>query len=240
MLVVVSWSGGKDSCLALYKAMISGLRVSHLLNFVSREESCMSHGVNSKIIAAQSQAINIPLIQKEVTWDTYEGAFKSTLVELKRMGIEGVVFGDIHIEEHLEWVTRVCGEVNVTPLEPLWGMDTEDVLREFIEAGFEAIVVNVKADLFGDDWLARRIDLSFVEDLKRIKGKRNFDLCGEYGEYHTLVLDGPLFNKRIRILESEKVLREGYWKYWLLNILRWEVEEKGLNNGKNLRYHTVS
>ena len=97
MRVVVSWSGGKESCLACYKAMLSGFEVSHLLNFTTEDERCMSHGVDSKLMAAQSRLIGIPIIQREVTWDTYEKKFKTAMTELKQMGVKGAVFGDIDV-----------------------------------------------------------------------------------------------------------------------------------------------
>lgn len=87
-------------------------------------------------------------------------------------------------------------------------------------------MVNVKADIFGEEWLGRKIDRGTIEDLKKLQKCRNFDLCGEFGEYHTLVVDGPTFAKRLRILKSEKVLKEGHWKYWLLEISDYILEDK--------------
>ena len=226
MKVVASWSGGKESCFACYKAMSDGFEVSHLLNFVSKEERCMSHGLDSKLMVAQSQAIGIPIIQREVTWDTYEEEFKATMMKLKQMGIEGAVFGDIDIQEHKDWVNRVCSEVGIISMELLWGLDPEQILTNFIDEGFEAIVVNVKADLFGEEWLGRKVDRSFLEDLRKLHSKHNFHICGELGEYHTLVIDGPIFKRHIKILDSKRVLKEGHWKYWLLDISRYEIEEK--------------
>jgi len=223
MQVAVSWSGGKDSCLACYKAMLKGFEVPYLLNFVSEEGRSMSHGLNSELMVAQSRAMGIPLIQREVTWDTYEEKFKAAMRELKQIGVEGAVFGDIDIQEHKDWVDRVCSEVGIMPVEPLWGLSSEQVLSDFINEGFQAIVVNVKADLFGEGWLGRRVDHEFLEDLQ---SKVDVHICGERGEYHTFVIDGPIFKKRIRILDSKKVLREDYWKFWLLDILRYEIEEK--------------
>jgi len=226
MRVVASWSGGKDSCFACYKAMLDGFEVAHLLNFVSKDERCMSHGLDSKLMVAQSQAIGIPIIQREVTWDTYEDGFKAAIMELKRMGVEGAVFGDIDIQGHKDWVDRVCGEVGITPIEPLWGLNPEKILTDFINVGFEAIVVNVKADLFGEEWLGWRVDHKFLDDLQRLQGKYDIHACGERGEYHTFVTDGPIFKKRIRVLDSKRVFAEGYWRFWLLDILRYEIEEK--------------
>ncbi len=109
--VAVSWSGGKDCCLALYKALQKGLEGSYLLNSVSKDRRCMAHGVSSKLIAAQSEAIGIPLIQRETTWKAYEEAFKEVAKELKRAGVDGIVFGDIDVVEHLDWVIKVRNEV---------------------------------------------------------------------------------------------------------------------------------
>lgn len=226
MKVVASWSGGKESCFAYYKAMLDGLEVSHLLNFISKDERCMSHGLDSKLMVTQSQAIGVPIIQREVTWDTYEDEFKATMMKLKQMGIKGAIFGDIDVQEHKEWVNRVCNEVGIMPMEPLWGLNPEQILTDFINEGFKAIVVNVKAHLFGEEWLGRKVDEKFLEDLRELQREHNFHICGESGEYHTLVTDGTIFKKRIKILDSERVLKEGYWKYWLLDISRYDIEEK--------------
>ena len=206
--------------------MLDGFEVSHLLNFISKEERCMSHGLDSKLMVAQSQAIGIPIIQREVTWDTYEERFKAAMRELKQMGIEGAVFGDIDIQEHKDWVNRVCSEVGIIPMEPLWGLNPEQILTDFIDEGFEAIVVNVKAELFGEEWLGRKVDRSFLQELQKLRSEKDFHICGESGEYHTLVIDGPIFKGRIKMLDSKRVLREGYWSFWLLDILRYQIEEK--------------
>jgi len=194
----------------------------------------MSHGLNSKLIIAQSQAIRIPIVQRKVTWDTYEQEFKNVARELKQKGFDGVVFGDIDIYEHLDWVVRVCNDVGILYMEPLWHINRERILKEFINAGFEAIVVNAKADIFGEEWLGRKVDESFIEDLQKLRSTHDFDICGESGEYHTLVTDGPLFNRRIDIHGYKKVLREGYWKHWLLEISEYSLEEKECNGKENL------
>lgn len=237
MRVVVSWSGGKDSCLACYRAISDGFKVSHLLNFVSKNGTSMSHGLDSRLMVAQSQAIGIPLIQRDVTWDTYEDGFKAAMVKLKQMGVEGAVFGDIQeIPEHKDWVSRVCRDVDITPMEPLWGLNPEQILSNFIDEGFEAVVVNVRTDLLGEEWLGRKIDRSFIEDIKKLQSKHELHVCGEFGEYHTLVTDGPIFNSRIKILESRKVLRGGHWSFRLLDILEYATEQKKTikGNEKNL------
>ncbi len=214
MQVVASWSGGKDSCLACHKAVMQGYEVSHLVNFISREFRRVSfHGVRARLIFRQAQAMGIPLVQYTVPPDMslYEQRFKQAVSVLKRRGVEGMVFGDIYLQEHREWVERVCSELGITPILPLWGIAPEHVLSEFIEAGFEAVVASANAGIFSEEWLGRRVDHSFMADLRRLSQGREIDVCGEQGEYHTLVVDGPVFRKRMCIVYGIKVQRDGYW-----------------------------
>jgi len=226
MRVVAAWSGGKESCLACHKAISDGFEVSHLLNFISKDGRCMFHGIDSELIHAQSQALEIPIVQKEVTPDTYEREFKNAMRELKQRGIEGAVFGDIQDIPpplHEGWVDRVCSELEIKPVKPLWGRDPKQILSEFINEGFEAIIVKVKADLLGKEWVGRIIDEAFVEDLEKLSEKGDINLCGELGEYHTFVYDGPLFRKRLKILDFEKKMTEGCW---FLEINSYAIVEK--------------
>ena len=153
----------------------------------------------------------------------YEQTFKKAVSALRRNGVEGMVFGDIYLQEHRDWIERVCGELGITPLQPLWGMAPEYVLSSFIEAGFEAVVISAKADLFNENWLGRRIDHGFLFDLKKLKQGKELDVCGEQGEYHTLVVDGPLFRKRVQVTYGSRVQRNGYW---FLDIPRCRLELK--------------
>jgi diphthine-ammonia ligase len=158
--------------------------------------------------------------------ETYEEEFKAVARRLKQTGVDGIVFGDIDIYNHLDWVIQVCNEVGMLYMEPLWHLDRERVLREFIGAGFNAIVINARADIFGGEWLGRRVDETFIEDLQKLRSSHNFDICGESGEYHTFVTDGPIFNRRINILSYRKVLKEGFWRHWLLEISEYSLVEK--------------
>lgn len=208
MSYISSWSGGKDSCFACYQAICEGYNVSHLLNFISKEHKRVSfHGTEAKLIQLQAEAIGIPLLQKETTWNGYEQEFKDAVKSLFPDGVTGMVFGDIYLQEHKDWVERVCRELGIEAIEPLWGQDTERILLDFIDAGFEATIVSAKSDLFDDKWIGRKLDREFLSHLK----DNNIDPCGENGEYHTLVTDGPMFQKKIKIAKSQPITRDGYW-----------------------------
>jgi diphthine-ammonia ligase len=204
--VFASWSGGKDGCLALYRAIANGMDVRYLANMVTEnsQRSC-SHGILAAVIKKQAEALGIPIVQKPTTSDTYEAVFVKTINDFKREGIEGGVFGDIDFSPHREWIERVCQKAEITPHLPLWNEDQKKLMEEFIDAGFTAVVVAVKADLFGKEVLGRIVDRKFLTYLAgRDKG---ITPCGEAGEYHTLVIDGPFFKKRLEITKSEKVTR---------------------------------
>jgi uncharacterized protein (TIGR00290 family) len=203
-----SWSGGKDSCFAYWKASSQGLKVSHLLNFINTDSTkAMSHGLDSQLIALQARAMGLPILQPKVTWETYEAGFKDALEKLKLNGITGLVTGDIYLQEHKDWIDRVCGESGVRAVLPLWEMDTVQLLNDFIEAGFKAIIVSVKAKFLGKEWLGRQVDKKLASEL----GQIGVDVCGEAGEFHTFVYDGPSFKKSVKIGKAVPIARNDHW-----------------------------
>ena len=212
MKVVASWSGGKDCCYALHKALAAGHSLLSLVNFISQGDGrSMSHGLPHQVIRAQAQALGLPLLQREATRQTYEQELKGVIAEFKGRGLEGVVFGDIDLIEHKDWLERVCREAGVRPIMPLWGLKPDDIVSGFLDEGFEAIIVSIRADL-GPEWPGQRFDRSFLEHLAR----QGIHPCGESGEYHTLVVDGPLFKHRLEVNGGRPVLRDGYW-FWELS-----------------------
>ena len=217
---ISSWSGGKDSCLACYKAMQQGYDVKLLLNFISRESKrgCF-HGIEGRLLKFQAEKIGIPLAQREVSPDMnkYEEEFKAAVTELRGEDISSMVFGDIYLLEHENWIERVCGELNINALEPLWNKSPESIIDDFLRVGFRAVIVSCKADIMGKEFLGRYIDKSLIEELKQ----KNICPCGEKGEFHTLVVDGPIFRKPIKILEAEPVIKESFWKHWFLDIKKY-------------------
>lgn len=220
LTAISSWSGGKDSCLACYKAIKKGYDVRYLLNFISRESKrgCF-HGLDRGLLKFQADLIGIPLVQKEVSPDMklYESEFKAAVTELRGNRIANMVFGDIYLEEHENWVERVCGELKINALEPLWKNSPEKIIDEFIGLGFKAIIVSCKADIMGREFIGRNIDKKLVKELQ----KKNICPCGEKGEFHTLVVDGPIFKKPIEILEAQPVTKESFWRHWFLDIRKY-------------------
>ena len=216
-----SWSGGEDSCFACWRAISRGMKVGYLLNFINKDTTrAMSHGLDHKLIALQAQTMGLPIIQREVTWETYESGFKDALKELKLKGVTGLITGDICLQEHKDWTDRVCGEVGVEAVLPLWNMDTSRLLSDFIDAGFKAIVVSLKTEFFGREWLGRQLDNKLAAELRQLAQKLDIDPCGEAGEFHTFVYDGPIFRKPIRIVNSVPVLRDDRW---FLDVLEYSL-----------------
>ncbi|MFC1911660.1 diphthine--ammonia ligase [Chloroflexota bacterium] len=207
--VFASWSGGKDCCLAAYRAIKNGMEIRYLANTITGDgkKSC-SHGLSADIIKLQSQAIGIPVVQKRTTGKSYETVFKDMLREFKQEGIEGGIFGDIDFNEHRKWIERVCQATDIIPYLPLWLESQDKLMREFISLGFKAVVVATKSNLLGEEWLGREINLDFIKDLDELSRTRDITPCGEAGEYHSLVIDGPIFPKRIEILKTENISRD--------------------------------
>lgn len=216
--VVVSWTGGKDSCLACYEAISEGFEVSHILNFRETQRHG-SHDINPDLVYAQAEALGIPLIHKDFI--SYEQEFKKVIRDLRDDGekIDGAVFG--HIETHKNLVDRICRDMDLDLILPLWKKNSEQIINDLLDSGFEVILLSVKADLLGKEWVGRKINKNFIRDLK--KHNPLIDPCGENGEFHTFVINGPLFKNKIKIMESNTALRRGYW---FLEISKFEAERK--------------
>ena len=192
--------------------------ICYLANMVSSDGqlSC-SHGISAAVIKKQAEALGIPIAQRRTTGETYESEFVKLLKDFKRDGIEGGVFGDIDFEPHREWIEKVGAEAGVTPRLPLWQEDQAKLMEEFLDAGFTAVVVAVRADLLGKEALGRIVDKQFLAYIAGLN--KGITPCGEAGEFHTLVIDGPLFQKRLEITESEKVSRGDHHFLEILNLV---------------------
>ncbi len=222
MKVVASWSGGKDSCFAFYEAVSQGLEVVNLLTFMQSESRSNFHGIKTELLDAQAKALGIPLVKRVTSPESYEQQFKEALLGFKAKGVEGIVTGDIYeVAMHEErWLERVCREVGLKPIRPLWQGDTTQIFKGFVSAGFKATVVRTKLSVLGEEWLGRQLDDKFLNDVLKLG---NVDPCGEGGEYHTVVTDGPIFRQRIKLLETANSSQGGFGH---LEIVRFEVKPK--------------
>lgn len=223
MKVVASWSGGKDSAYAVHLAKQQGYEIINLLTMMMSEEKSNFHMIRSDILDAQANAMVVPLIKKQTSNETYEHDFKMVLAELKSKGAEGLVTGDIcEVVGHEEnWLNRVCLEMGLKPIKPLWMGNTKQIYLNYIDAGFKATVVRTKLGKLGVEWLGRVLDKQFYEDILKFG---NIDPCGEGGEYHTVVTDGPYFKREIEILETQKHNLDGNLGY--LEVKKFTLKQK--------------
>jgi uncharacterized protein (TIGR00290 family) len=222
MKLIASWSGGKDSAFAFHKALQEGHKVQSLLIMMQDKATSNFHMISSQLLDAQSDAIGIPITKVPTTPETYEEKFRNALTDAKKKGADGIITGDIYDVALHEagWLDKVTKEIGLTPVRPLWHRDTTEVLDEFIKEGFKATVVRVKKEFLGMDWLGRTLDPQFFSDLKKLG---TVDLCGERGEYHTFVTDGPEFKKRIEIQETKTSTVNGWGR---LEITKFTVKPK--------------
>lgn len=188
-LAICSFSGGKDSCLALWRAQQQGLGVSTLLVMFDEDgERSRSHAIPLSLIERQAQALRMQLVVGRASWASYESVFTDCLRRLRATGHEVAVFGDIDLQEHRDWEEKVCAAADVHALLPLWLEDRHVLANEVLSAGFRAIVVCVDSRYLSDDFCGRDYDANFIRDLPP-----GVDVCGENGEFHTMVYDGPCF-----------------------------------------------
>lgn len=204
-----NWSGGKDSALALYKSINSGnYEILTLLTSINKDNDRISmHGVHTDLLKKQAASIGIPLtiieLPSTVDMEEYETIMISKINEIKNMGIGTSLFGDIFLEDLKEYRIKQSAKVEMQASFPLWNIPTKDVMREFLDLGFKTIVTCVNADYLDESFVGRVIDNSFICDLPK-----NVDVCGENGEFHTFVFDGPIFSKPIDFNIGKKVYKE--------------------------------
>ncbi len=210
--VLLSWSGGKDSCLALWKFQRdTELRVEALLTTVTRDYARISmHGVRCELLQRQAESLGLPLHQVQISKGAsnadYEAAMGEALAHYRALGVDKVAFGDLFLEDIRDYRQKLLAAHGMTGLYPVWGRDTSQLIREFIQLGFRTVVVCVDPAKLDPRFVGRVIDERFLEDLPE-----GVDPCGENGEFHTFVFDGPLFAEPVRFSFGEKVCRDGFW-----------------------------
>ncbi|UOB19169.1 diphthine--ammonia ligase [Abyssalbus ytuae] len=203
---IFNWSGGKDSSLALYEIKKDQqFEVSCLLTTINSKYNRISmHGVRKELLYNQVQSLGIPLkkvlLPEFPTMSLYEEKMYTILKKLRSEGITDSIFGDIFLEDLKKYRENKLKEVGLKAHFPLWGRDTKKLMYRFIELGFKSVVVCVDANFLSKDFAGRIIDESFIKGLPD-----NVDPCGENGEFHTFVYDGPIFTTPIKFKIGKKV-----------------------------------
>ena len=203
----VSWSGGKDSYLALHRTLPTFDVQALVTMFTEDGTRSRSHGLRPEVIARQAQLLNLRLVTGRGSWTTYEEEFKRVLRELAGDCFSHVIFGDIFLDEHKVWVERVCRESGLDAVEPLWGEPTSSLFREFLATGAEAQIVASRAALFDQTWLGERLHEEMLSTFESL----GVDACGERGEYHTIVFGFPQMRSRLKLRETGRLMHDGYW-----------------------------
>ena len=205
---VCSWSGGKDSCLALYSAMRAGATPSFLLTmFDESGQRSRSHGLTKGVLQAQTALMGIPWVTRMASWSEYESVFIAALQELKKVGVKAGVFGDIDIEDHRLWEEKVCKAASIEAYLPLWKAPRTALLDEFLVLGFNATIIATCDEKVDKKYLGRALDAELISEFTCI----GIDPSGEEGEYHTIVTDGPIFAQPLQVRMGGQVFRSGYW-----------------------------
>jgi diphthine-ammonia ligase len=211
---IASFSGGKDSVLALYKAMKVGEGIGLIVMMEEKGKRSRSHGMPPELIHAQAKSIGLPIYTAAASWSDYESVFTTLLVGAKNKGAEVLVTGDLDMPEHGCWHDKVTKNAGLKLGMPLWEMNHLEAVEEFINLGFITIIVTVNLSLgMREDDLGRTLTHDYVKELIA----RGIDPCGEGGEFHTTVIDGPIFKHPISIRKCE-IIKDGEYVFLPLEL----------------------
>ncbi|MVM40246.1 diphthine--ammonia ligase [Spirosoma sp. HMF3257] len=205
---IMNWSGGKDSALALYHSLRSQRWDIHkLLTSINDQHGRISmHGVRTDLLIAQADRLGLPLqllrLAGDVSMETYNAQMQETLQLVREQGITHSIFGDIFLEDLRQYRESQLKRVNLTGEFPLWQRNTTELLHEFVDLGFRAVLVCVNEKQLGAEFVGRELDLDLLKELPK-----TVDPCGENGEYHSFVYDGPIFSSPIRFTKGDIVRR---------------------------------
>jgi len=212
--VILCWSGGKDSSLTLHELRKDGkYEVATLLTTLTRDYDrvCM-HGVRSILLEQQAESLGLPLekifISKNASNEEYESRMREVLERYRAEGVCGVVFGDVFLEDLRKYREEKLSQVGMKGLFPIWKRDTAELACAFIDLGFEAIVTCADSNLLDSTLVGRPFDEQFLSTLPEA-----VDPCGENGEFHSFVSDGPIFQWQIPHTTGEVVLRDNGFYY---------------------------
>lgn len=193
--------------MAYYRALKLGMVPKKLLTMFEEDgEVSKSHALPIEVVNAQAERLGMPLLIKEASWGTYEGQFREAMNECRAEGITHGVFGDIDIEDHLEWVKTTCAKSDIVSVHPLWNIPRREIVEELLDAGFEAWIVVVNLKMMPAKYAGKRFTRALVEELEA----EGIDSCGESGEFHTVIVDGPIFTERLPVKIGEPIQRGDY------------------------------
>ncbi len=197
---VMSYSFGKDSTLCIDRMISKGYEPIALLVMVNElEDRSYFHGVNSEMMEGISKSLDIPIIMGKSKGEDYKDIMVEKLKEAKKLGAEIAVFGDIDIADHYEWCSQRCMEASIDYEFPLWQEKRADIVHEILSKGYKCVIKAIENGKLPPSVLGKVIDDDMLEVFKNY----NVDLCGENGEYHTVVVDGPIFNKKIEYIVND-------------------------------------
>jgi uncharacterized protein (TIGR00290 family) len=209
--ILFCWSGGKDSAMALHTLLQqSDVHIAALLTTVTETYDRISmHGVRRELLHQQAQSIGLPLhevlIPPQCVNPIYEARMEEALRIHLEQGVRKVAFGDIFLEDLRAYREKNLARIGMTALFPIWKRDTRELIREFHANRFRAIAVCIDPKILAPTFAGRELDVSFFRDLPP-----QADPCGENGEFHTFVFDGPIFKFPIQVRTGEVVNRDGF------------------------------
>ncbi|MBN1532278.1 MAG: adenine nucleotide alpha hydrolase [Spirochaetes bacterium] len=211
--VLLSWSGGKDCALALQEVRSGGLLDVTLFTAITEDHGRITmHGVREGLLDRQAASLGLPLekvfIPAGCTDEEYGARMAEALERARERGTRSVIFGDIHLADVRDYRERQLAKAGMKGLYPLWGMDPRKLPESFISLGFRAMVVCADTKYLPEGFAGRDYDASFLRDLPP-----SVDPCGENGEFHTFVYDGPIFSAPVTFATGERVMRDGRFMY---------------------------
>jgi len=216
------WTGGKDSCLALYQAELLGYEVESLITFIPDDSEFRAHPL--KFMNLQAEAMERPHFTLEIS-EPYKESYEKAIAYLReKHGIEILIIGDIaEVDGHTNWIRECSKYSGADVLTPLWGVDRHSHMENLISINLRVIISCVKYPWFSEDWLGREINENSLAELSKLNMEMGVDISGENGEYHTLVLDGPMFKKRLQISDYVKCTKDSLM---YIDIKKMSLQEK--------------
>ncbi len=206
---IMNWSGGKDSSLALHSLLSQGFSPTYLFTTLSEYKRISMHGVSEDLLDQQASLLGLKLnklyLPENCSMEKYSSLMREQWQLFTERGVKQSVFGDIFLEDLRQYRDEKARDIGVENIYPLWKRDTKELAKEFVNKGFKAVVVAVDGSKLDKSFVGRELDLDFLADLPK-----TVDPCGENGEFHSFVYDGPIFKSKVNFERKEKV--EKYYK----------------------------